>query len=190
MKKVLKAGPGSSASKNQTDEELMLAYAKGSEEAFQILYGRHSSKVYGFLAGKLKDRSLTDDAFQATFMKIHSSRGQYDPALPFAPWLFTVSRTAMLDTLRVRKKSTRLEDLNPVEVENAIAEAPKEAVSVPGLQALPAAQRQALEMRYLHEFSFDEIATRLDTSSENSRQLVSRAVKKLRKILQGSGREE
>lgn len=190
MKKVLKAEPGSSASNDQTDEELMLAYAKGSEEAFQILYGRHSSKIYGFLAGKLKDRSLTDDAFQATFMKLHQSRAHYDPALPFAPWLFTVCRTAILDTLRIRKRSTRLEDLNPVEVENAVAEMPKEASSIPSLQALPAAQRQALELRYLQELSFDEIATRFDTSSENSRQLVSRAVKKLRKILQGSESEE
>ena len=190
MKKVLKTGLGSSVSNNQTDEELMLAYAKGSEEAFQILYGRHSSKVYGFLAGKLKDRSLADDAFQATFMKLHQSRSHYDPALPFAPWLFTVSRTAMLDTLRVRKKSTRLEDLNPVAVENAVADTPKEVSSIPGLQALPAAQRQALELRYLQDLSFDEIATRLETSSENSRQLVSRAVKKLRKILQGSEGEE
>ncbi len=190
MKKVLKAGPGSPVSNNQTDEELMLAYAKGSEEAFQILYGRHSSKVYGFLAGKLKDRSLADDAFQATFMKLHSSRAQYDPALPFAPWLFTVSRTAMLDTLRVRKKSTRLEDLNPIAVENAVAETPHEVTSIPSLQSLPAAQRQALETRYLQELSFDEIATRLDTSSENSRQLVSRAVKKLRKVLQGSEGEQ
>ena len=185
MKKVLNPMPGASASRDQTNEELMLAYAKGSEEAFQILYERHSSKVYGFLAGKLKDRPLTDDAFQATFMKLHISRSQYDPALPFVPWLFTVCRTAMLDTLRVRKKSTRLEDLNPVEVENAVAETPKETSSIPGLQALPTAQRQVLEMRYLQELSFDEIASGLETSSENSRQLVSRATKKLRKILQG-----
>ncbi len=190
MKKVLKAESGSSALNSNTDEELMLAYAKGAEEAFQILYERHSSKVYGFLIGKLRDRSLTDDAFQATFMKLHSSRSHYNPELPFTPWLFTVCRTAMLDTLRVRKKSTRLEDLNPVAVENAVAESPKEVSSVPGLQALPTVQRQALEMRYLQDLSFDEIATRLETSSENSRQLVSRAVKKLRKILQGSEGEE
>jgi DNA-directed RNA polymerase specialized sigma24 family protein len=44
-------------------------------------------------------------------------------------------------------------------------------------------------MRYLQELSFDEIATRLDTSSENSRQLVSRAVKKLRKVFGSEGEE-
>lgn len=191
MKKVLNPMPGASASRDQTDEELMLAYAKGSEEAFQILYERHSSKVYGFLASKLKDRSITDDAFQAAFMKLHRSREKYDPALPFAPWLFTVCRSAMLDTLRARSRTTRLEDQNPVAIENAVAaDIPKEAVSLPGLQALPANQRQALEMRYLQEMSFDEIASRLETSSENSRQLVSRAVKKLRKVLQGSEGEE
>ena len=190
MKKVLDPMPDASDSKNRTDEELMLAYAKGSDQAFQILYERHSSQVYGFLASKLKDRSTTDDAFQATFMKLHRSREKYDPTLPFAPWLFTVCRSAMLDTLRARSRTTRLEDQNPVAVENAAADIPKEALSLPSLQALPASQRQALEMRYLQELSFDEIANRLETSSDNSRQLVSRAVKKLRKVLQGSEGEE
>lgn len=174
----------------QTDEELMVAYQTGFEEAFHILYKRHSSKVYGFLTAKLRDRSLADDAFQATFMKLHQSREKYDSALPFAPWLFTVCRSAMLDTLRVRQKSTRLEDLNPVALENAAMESPVETPALPDLKMLPASQRQALELRYIHDLSFDEIAARLETSSENSRQLVSRAVKKLRKLVQGNGGQE
>lgn len=171
--------------KDSTDEELMLAYAKGSEQAFQHLYKRHSSKVYGYLVNKLKDRALADDAFQTSFMKLHKSRKKYDPALPFSPWLFTVCKTAMLDMLRARSRTDRREELNPAAIENAVSETHEEAASLPSLQALPAHQRQALELRYLEELSFDEIAVKLETSSENSRQLVSRAVKKLRNSLQG-----
>jgi RNA polymerase sigma-70 factor (ECF subfamily) len=188
MKKVAPQSQDGRAA--QTDEELMVAYQAGHEEAFQVLYARHSANVYGFLSSKLHDRVLADDAFQATFLKLHQSRAKYDPALPFAPWMFTVCRSAMLDTLRARKRNTRLEDLNPVAVENAVAVTPAAATPLPDLKALPEIQRQAVELRYVHDLSFDDIAARLETTSANSRQLVSRAVKKLRKIMQGSEGEE
>lgn len=180
----------------KSDEELMLAYQAGHEDAFHTLYGRYSSKVYGFLVAKLRDRATADDAFQATFLKLHQNRDKYDSALPFTPWLFTVCRSAMIDTLRSRKRHTQLEELNPVAVENAVADSPLEVPALPHhlqvpvqMQALPETQRQALELRYLQDLSFDEIARRLGTSSENSRQLVSRAVKKLRKLVQGNGED-
>jgi hypothetical protein len=39
---------------NQTDEQLMKLYQNGDEEAFKVLYGRPSSKIYGFLKKRQK----------------------------------------------------------------------------------------------------------------------------------------
>ncbi len=44
-------------------------------------------------------------------------------------------------------------------------------------------QRQAIVLRYGEDFSFEEIARSLETTSSNARQLVSRALKRLRKII-------
>ncbi len=44
-------------------------------------------------------------------------------------------------------------------------------------------QRQAIVLRYGEDFSFEEIARRLETTSPNARQLVSRALKRLRKFV-------
>ena len=44
-------------------------------------------------------------------------------------------------------------------------------------------QRQAIVLRYGEDFSFEEIALRLETSSSNARQLVSRGLKRLRKFI-------
>ena len=164
----------------KSDEELMVAYQSGNKEAFQILYGRYSSKVYGFLKSKLKDRMIVDDVFQSTFMKLHQNRSKYDRAFPFVPWLFTVCRNAMLDTFRAQEKRSKNEELNPVAIENAHAEIPVALQNIPDLKILPSNQQKALEMRYIQDFSFEEIANKLNTTSENSRKLVSRALKKLR----------
>jgi DNA-directed RNA polymerase specialized sigma24 family protein len=67
---------------------------------------------------------------------------------------------------------------------------PIESPSIPDLNAWPAAQREALKLRYLQDLSFDEIAILLEASSENSRQLVSCAVRKLRKLVQGREKEK
>src|SRR5689334_13553329 len=73
--------------KQATDENLMLAYQNGNEEAFQILYQRHHRRVYGYLLAKLKTKQLVEEAFQTTFLKLHQSRHHYDSKLPFTPWL-------------------------------------------------------------------------------------------------------
>lgn len=159
----------------------MAAYQTGDAAAFRVLYGRHSRRVYGFLMKSLRNQAMADDVFQATFLKLHAARGRYDATFPFVPWLFTVCRSAMVDSIRAAERVR--EDADSQTVERAAAEVVDEAPEhpdLPDLSALPEAQRSAVELRYAGELSFDEIARRLETSPANVRQLISRAVRKLR----------
>ena len=161
---------------NRTDEDLMVAYQLGDEAAFRELYERHSPRIFGFLRSKLRDERTVEDVFQATFLKLHRSRGQYDSSLPVVPWLFTICRNELVDTLRRTRRS--LEDLTN--------HPPEPASSAPAisrdlnLAELSPVQRQALELRFQQEASFEEIAKALGTSSTNARQVISRAVRNLR----------
>lgn len=170
-----------------TDETLMKAYQQGDEQAFEVLYQRHSARVYHFLKSRLQDTSFADEVFQNSLLKLHQSRSLYDPSFPFVPWLFTICRSAMLDAVRKRKRDVEKTKLD----EQLIAEASvtaqsSAALSVPDLSVLSAAQREALQLRYGQDLSFEEIARSLGTSPSNVRQLVSRAVRKLKKL---AGRE-
>lgn len=170
-----------------TDEELMVAYQKGQEEAFQLLYQRHHRRVYGFLYHKLGRTQLIEDTYQMIFMKLHQARHQYDPSFPFTAWLFTVCRSVVADTWRSQKRVEKQEELNPDAIDQASSEPTvHEKIDIPDLHALPTEHRQAVELRYLNELSFDEIAKRLETSPANARQIVSRAVRTLKRLLQGS----
>lgn len=152
----------------------MSAYQQGDASAFDELYRRYSAKVYGYLSSKIPERSIRDDIFQATFLKLHQSRARYDRSYPFAPWLFTICRNTFLDAVR---KVSRTEVNLPTELVEEVSPAPE----VLDLSSLSESQRRALELRYSEGFSFEEIATRLNTSPVNVRQLVSRALKRLRK---------
>jgi RNA polymerase sigma factor (sigma-70 family) len=181
-----------------SDEELMREYQMGNEEAFSVLYERYSGKVYGYLQNRLKDRVWVDDVFQATFVKLHQARNRYDTGFPFAPWLFTVCKSVLVDQIRARNRIQ--EDLNPFEIDKAISPELALPVMVGGsiesditarIALLPGAQREALELRFgVEELPFEEIARRLETSPANARQLVSRGIRRVRVLMRNKSGEK
>lgn len=168
-------------SDNKSDEQLMMEYQMGDEDAFAVLYERHSRRVFGFLKVKTMSEALARDIFQATFLKLHVNRALYKSEFPFLPWLFTLCRNELIDTVRKRNRSR--EDLVGHLPETLREQVEDDSVDVNGLMsALPEQQRQALGLRINEEMPFDKIATQLSTTPANARKLVSRGIKKLREL--------
>ena len=167
-----------------TDEELMLMYQTGTEKAFQVLYARHSSKVYGFLKRRLATEEKVTDVYQEVFLKIHRSKHLYNKSLPALPWIFTITKSVLLDAFKKDKNFKYADgfDFDKIEVDpsdkNDFFEGTALAVS-----NLPDAQRTAVQMRYIENKTFDEIAESLKTSPANVRQIVSRGIKRLKELL-------
>jgi len=171
-----------------TDEELMLAYIKEDMEAFEALYRRHKNRVFGFLMARLKDRSEAEDVFQMIFDKLHRKRHQYRGDIPFLPWLFTLARNTLIDHVRKREVHTKHVTVSAEAVEAYAApvfdNAPIHA-AVAELASLNESQRKALELRFNQGLTFAEIAEQMQTSADNSRQIISRAIRKLRSLMAG-----
>jgi len=169
-----------------SDEELMSAYVDGDVDAFEILYGRHKSRVLGFLMSKLRDRSEAEDVFQAVFAKLHRGRRKYRRDIPFLPWLFTITKNALVDHVRKRETHGRY-ILYSVEAVDGYSESEPDATTIQAsfneLSRLNDRQRHALELRFNQGLTFAEIAEQMNTSAENSRQMISRAVRKLRTLM-------
>lgn len=161
-----------------SDEELMKAYQLGEDGAFAILYKRHSSKIFGFLKKRLIQQDLTEDIFQAVFLKLHKTRATYNATLPFLPWLFSLVRSVMVDGIRSSHRVQEIAYSVLPEKGNALEKG--EPAAIPDLSRLPERQQKALELRYREDLSFDEIARQLNTSPANARQLISRGIKNLK----------
>lgn len=173
---------------NQTDEQLMKLYQNGDEEAFKVLYDRHSSKIYGFLKKRLYDSEKVAEVYQEVFIKIHKSKHLYNDSLPALAWIFTISRTVMIDELR---KNTKIRTVDNCDLEE-IPDAQEKTVSqfdlaTEALDRLPQNQKMAIEMRYINEQTFDQIAESLKVSPINARQLISRGIKRLKELLTEGG---
>ncbi len=171
----------------QTDEQLMKLYQDGNEEAFRALYGRHSNKIYGFIKKRVGNKEKVAEIYQEVFVKIHKSKALYNETFPVLPWLFTVTKSVLLDELRKEKK---YEVLDMEAVERAVALQVFEPNINAGamIRQLSDIQKQAIEMRYVNDRTFEQIAESLNVKPSNARQIVSRGIKRLRELVGKGGK--
>lgn len=176
----------------QTDEQLMKMYQNGSMAAFEELYSRYTSRVYSYLRKRLADTDGVDDVYQKVFLKLHENREKYDSKYLFAPWLFTLTRHVLIDWYRL-KKDTPVEKIEVLvdmqEIQEVVPEETYDASIKELLAELPDKYKEMIELRYVEDLEFSEIAERLKLKESNVRKIVSRGVLKLRQRLAGDKNE-
>ena len=181
----------SPASPEVSDEALMVAYQQGDSAAFEQLYSRVSGRVFGYLKKRLKEphngSGEAEEVLQQVFMKFHQSRQQYLPKFPLQAWLFTVTRTTLMDHLRKKKGEIRDRvDLSPQELEEIPTDSRiadqglSESQQTQLQQALSKEQGQIVEWRVIDELSYEEISRRLDKTESSIRKSLSRSLQKLK----------
>ena len=72
---------------NHTDDELVVRYAQGNNEAFDVLLKRHESKIFSYIYYIVKDEDKANDVFQETFVKAFLS---YEATGSIKSWLIIV----------------------------------------------------------------------------------------------------
>ena len=170
--------------KSRTDKELMILYQKAADEkAFDELYRRYSGRLWGYLVKRINCTSVAEDMLQTVFMTLHKNKGKFNPKYPFSSWIFTICRNVMIDTIRKNKNREVVADLE--QFASATPEYSITVIPTEALQQLPKTQRTVIQLRYLSGMSFESIAQKINKTTENVRQMTSRGIKKLRKILKG-----
>jgi RNA polymerase sigma-70 factor (ECF subfamily) len=192
-----------------SDEALVSAYVDaGDESAFRVLVERHQERVFGFLLGMVRDRSVANDLFQDTFIRVisalQSKRGSYSQQGRFLGWALRIARNAALDYLRTRKRwqdmtSTNEEDetsywdrlpddglagdeiLHQVEVEDFLREC---------IDRLPPEQREVLLLRHESDLTFREIAELTDCSINTALGRMRYALLNLRRLMTESTKKD
>lgn len=168
--------------KNYSAEDLMVIYQQKSPElaflAFEELYRRFSAKVFSFLIKKCKNHADAEDLLQKVFIKVHESKHLYQDKYKFEQWVFVIARTTLLDHFRANQRyAVRVEKLGQLPPEN---NGPAEGPDLE-LQRLDEDQREMLEMKYIDQLSYQEMARLFNKSEGSLRKMVSRLVINFRK---------
>jgi RNA polymerase sigma factor (sigma-70 family) len=88
-----------------SDEDLMMAFAHGNADAFDIVFERHRVWLLRMLQGKvracgLSGEELAEDIAQDTWLTIVRTSDAYEPSAKFTTWLFKIALQRLIDQLR------------------------------------------------------------------------------------------
>ncbi|MDE6403659.1 MAG: sigma-70 family RNA polymerase sigma factor [Muribaculaceae bacterium] len=182
--------------KQLTDEQLVAAYANGSNEAFDTLLNRHSSRVYSYIQRIVKDSALADDIFQETFVKAITTikQGRYLESGKFSAWITRIAHNLIIDTFRQEKSENTFSadneeadifnrrDLSDGNIEDSMVQDQIHTDVRRIMDSLPESQREVLDMRFFRDMSFKEIAEATGVSINTALGRMRYAVLNMRRI--------
>lgn len=105
---IAKAGSASTSLEDQSDEELMLAYARGEVVAFEVLVKRHEKPLYNFIWRSCGNRDRAQEILQEVFLRVVKSAERYEPSAKFTTWVYTIARNLCIDKARKRSRATEV----------------------------------------------------------------------------------
>lgn len=179
-----------------TDEQLVRAYAKGNNEAFDTLLRRHQDRIFNYILRIIKNEDIANDIFQETFVKaIQTIRmGRYTENGKFPAWISRIAHNLIIDYYR-QEKSENLQsaDLTDVDILNRkeLCEDTIEDIMISNqirddvkylIEELPELQKEVLMMRYYQNLSFKEIAEITGVSINTALGRMRYAILNLRRI--------
>ena len=179
-----------------TDEQLVAAYARGENNAFDVLLSRHKTKLFNYILQIVRDRDLADDIFQETFVKVIITirQGRYRDFGKFSAWLSRIARNLAIDSFRAEKSEAEISadtsdydilnrrELSEDTIEDAIIDLQIESDVRSLIDELPESQKEVLTMRYYKDMSFKEIAEQTGVSINTSLGRIRYAILNLRRI--------
>jgi len=173
----------------QSDEELMLAAAKGDAGAFEELVRRHEQGAINVAFRLLSDEHRARDVAQEAFLRVFQSAAGYRPTAMFRTYLYRILTRICIDHSRKRKAEPRddmssvASDTDPpseVFMRQERADRVREAI-----EELPVRQKTALVLQHYEGLSYQEIARTLQCSVRAVDSLLVRARESLKGRLEG-----
>jgi RNA polymerase sigma factor (sigma-70 family) len=183
--------------KTLNDRELVRSYLSGNERAFEELLSRHKSKIYTSIYLFVKEKSLAEDIFQDTFIKIIDTlrKGKYNEEGKFVQWAMRIAYNMCVDHFRRNKRKPTVAPTDEFDIFSVISISDENAETriirsqthdkVRRLvNQLPAEQREVVILRHYAEMSFKEIASLTRVSINTALGRMRYALINIRKMVE------
>ena len=183
----------------ETDESLMLRYASGNLQAFNMLYDRHEMGVWRYVFRSVRVQAVADDLLQDVWFALARHAPQYQPTAKFKTWLFTLAHNRLVDYFRTAKNHVSLDEdaeSDSLGLVHTLAansgfgplrrlESKEQAQALlEAIEQLPFAQREAFMLQAEAGMDVQEIAATTGVSFETAKSRLRYARSRLRELLQ------
>jgi RNA polymerase sigma-70 factor (ECF subfamily) len=172
----------------EDDAGLLTRVEGGDEQAMAALFDRYSKIVYSVSLRVLRDTASAEDVMQEIFMQIWRNPNSFVATRgSLGGWLAVVSRTRSIDTLRRKRPSEQVEEMNLPSSSNLADEAERSIMmerARSAIQVLPAEQRKTLEMAFFDGLTHSEISEMTGDPLGTVKTRIRSALSTLRKAFQ------
>jgi RNA polymerase sigma factor (sigma-70 family) len=166
------------SSRAQQDLELVDKAKAGDQASFEILMKRYHDSIFYMVLKMVHNRDDAEDLTMEAFGKAFNNISNYSADFAFSTWLFKIATNNSIDFIRKKKlMTTSLErtsatedgETTPIAVkdhsanpEESMVKEQRAAKIRSAIEQLSPKYRSLIELRYLDELSYEEIAAKLD----------------------------
>lgn len=160
------------------DLDLVAKAREGDQVAFDKLMTRYRDSIFFMVLKMVHNRDDADDLTIEAFGKAFQNIANYSADYAFSTWLFKIATNNCIDFIRKKRLQTTsieqsrkgedgevvpiaVRDHNP-DPEEALVKEQRAAKIRAAIEKLSPKYRSLIELRYLDELSYEEIAEKLD----------------------------
>lgn len=153
------------------EDRLLVEWALGGDnQAFEFLIMRYSESLNRLLISRMGGDSAHEvgDLMQESFIKVYVNLHRYDPRYTFGQWIYTIARNTSVDYHRRRQDELSLDEkfTSPPEEgspnpEQSIINSQKRREIDEGISLLSPRHQELFRMRFLEEYTYEEISEKL-----------------------------
>ena len=178
------------------DKKLYNDYLNGEKETFEILYNKYKNKIEYFIYNIVKDYQKAEDIAQETF--IYVIQHQMRENSSFKYYIYLVARSKALNYINVEKRRNEItekylaNDNEQIEkdVLDIITTEESKKELLESIELLDERYKNAIYLVNIEGLSYEETSKILGETLQNTKNLIHRGKKQLRKILLKKGFNE
>jgi len=178
------------------DKKLYNDYLNGEKEAFEILYNKYKNKIEYFIYNIVKDYQKAEDITQETF--IYVIQHQMRENSSFKYYIYLVARSKALNYINVEKRRNEItekylangDEQIEKDVLDIITTEENKKELLESIELLDERYKNAIYLVNIEGLSYEETSKILGKTLQNTKTLIHRGKKQLRKILLKKGFNE
>jgi RNA polymerase sigma-70 factor (ECF subfamily) len=172
-----------------SDEQLMVAFSRGSTDAFGELFSRYRQPMFGFFRRRLRDPAQAEELTQETFLAVLRASSHYEPSATFRTYLYAIG----FNVLRAHRRKAAFRAMFHGAMFEGVGRGDREAAARntmdtdvwlrDAVNRLERMDREILLLREFEQLSYAEIAELLRLPLNTVRTRLFRARTALRDLL-------
>jgi len=163
--------------KRDSDQELINMALNQEQKAYSRLLSRYKDNIYFYILKMIGNKTSANDLTLETFDKAFQKLDTYNNEYAFSTWLYKIARNKTIDYVRKRKLNTisinygadeeasinenTLQSGVPNPEENMIR-LQEETKVMEYINAMKPKYRKLIELRFIKEYAYEEIAQKLN----------------------------